>query len=671
MTEEAKSVLTPKSWAALVALSVIMSFVGVLTAPYGPSWMFSMVLGSFTAPIVALFFIMILSKASSAISKVLTPQMLALVYTVTAMSIVFCYSMIPYGIVHNAVNGRLNTYDWHPATWLVKDNPVFGPVNRDAVTPILTGGVATPWADWSPFLGWWLAYTICWLLFWVGWMALFQERWIEVEKLPYPASLTGTMQITLITQKEKAGEGPSFKMFLVGVVLGIVLIIPIVARQLNSAIPDVYGWTATPYLPWFLGTLSLGNVPAASVIPVMAFLPVNPMIYALFYLFPLKILFSIWVFSLVGVLIPSQIAYYQGYYTALAQTGDRFHAFMQGEPFKWIGVWIGSVIGIIITWFALNLSYIASLFKKPAEPEKRALPPMLGWIIIGASTIAILGLLIFAGANPVGSVVIIISMWLMHISIIRVFGFAGVSGTAWCFPNDWTHLPWLTKYVFTPVGYAGSELAYTRSAEFTTTMWLSNRWTGELFAENNTQFGMIFAIPLCYKVAYDTGTHPRDVTKIILVSGILSALIGFPTAIWFSYTVGTNNWPMGQFDAWWHWVFDAPWGNINSGLGISEPIYPQILAGIVIVLVLGFLNFRFIWWPIDPAGVALGLGAAGTGWIIPAAVAWIAKTLVLRTGGTKLNDRTVLPLVIGFLVGYWVMIFLGALGGLVVFFMPK
>ncbi|MEM2888919.1 MAG: hypothetical protein QXR42_05505, partial [Candidatus Bathyarchaeia archaeon] len=139
MTEEAKSVLTPKSWAALVALSVIMSFIGVLTAPYGPSWMFSMVLGSFTAPIVALFFTMLLSKVSSAISKVLTPQILALVYTATAMSIVFCYSMIPYGIVHNAVNGRLNTYDWHPATWLVKDNPVFGPVNRDAVTPILTG----------------------------------------------------------------------------------------------------------------------------------------------------------------------------------------------------------------------------------------------------------------------------------------------------------------------------------------------------------------------------------------------------------------------------------------------------------------------------------------------------------------------------------------------------
>jgi hypothetical protein len=403
----------------------------------------------------------------------------------------------------------------------------------------------------------------------------------------------------------------------------------------------------------------------------MAFLPVNPMIYALFYLFPLKILFSMWVFCLVAVLIPSQIAYYSGYYTALAQTGDRFHAFMNGAPFFWNDIWIGSVIGIVITWFALNYSYVGSLFKKSAEPEKKAVSPMFGWIMVGGSTVLLIALLIVAGTNPLGSIVIVLTMWLLYLSIIRLAGFGGPAGTAWGYPNDWTHLAFLTKYVYTPPGYAGSELAYTRNTEFVTTMQLGNRWTGELMSENNTQFGLVFAIPMCYKVAYDTGTHPKDVTKLILVSGIISAVIGFPTAIWFSYTVGVNNWPMQQFDAWWHWTFDAPWGNINSGLGLTEPVYPYLLAGIVLVLVLGVLNLRFIWWPIDPAGVALGLGAAGTGWLLPALVAWIAKTLVLRTGGTKLNDRTVLPLIIGLLVGYWVMMFVGALGGLINFFIPK
>jgi hypothetical protein len=668
MTEEAKRVLTPKSWAALVILSVVMSFIGVLTAPYGPSWMFSMVLGSFTAPIVALFFVMLISKVSSSFQKMLTPQILALVYTVTTMSIVFCYSMIPYGIVHNALNGRINTASWHPATWLVANETVFGPTNLAVIPSMLTGGVATPWADWSPFLGWWLAYSICWLVFWVAWMALFSERWIEVEKLPYPAAMTGTMPITMMTQKEKVGEGPSSRMFLVGVILGLLFILPEMAHAVNSAIPDFYGWTSSPYEPWFFGVFTISRTSASAAIPIMEFICVNPMIYALFYLFPQKILFSIWIFSVVGMLIPSEIAYLNGYYSELPTTAERFHAVMSDPPFMWNAVWMGAVIGVFITWFVLNVPYVTSLFKKQAEPQKKALPPMISWALIAVTTILLLGLLIQAGADPLGSVAIVLSMWILHISMMRVFGFAGITGTAWGYPNDWTNLPYLTKYVYTPPGYSGSALWYTRSASMTTTMWLTNRWTGELFLENNTAFGMLFAIPLSYKVAYDTGTHPRDVTKVVLVSGILSALIGFPVAIWFSYTVGTNNWPMTQMDAWWHWVFDAPWGNINSGLGMVEPVWPYFLGGIVIVLVLGFLNFRFIWWPLDPVGVAMGLGAAGTGWILPAVVAWIAKTLVLRTGGTKLNDRTVMPLVIGFLVGYWVMIFFGAVGGLIAFF---
>ena len=63
--------------------------------------------------------------------------------------------------------------------------------------------------------------------------------------------------------------------------------------------------------------------------------------------------------------------------------------------------------------------------------------------------------------------------------------------------------------------------------------------------EGNTQFGMVFAIPLCYKVGYDTGTNPRDITKVVIVSGVLSAIISYPVAVWFGYTVGTNNTPMG------------------------------------------------------------------------------------------------------------------------------
>ncbi|MCC6050906.1 MAG: hypothetical protein LM580_09380, partial [Thermofilum sp.] len=98
-TMERRSILTPKLWVMLAAFSLLMSLAGVLTAPFGPTWMWSILFGTFTAPIVILFILLLISRV---VKLPLTPQHLALVYTAAAMSVAFCYSMIPYGIIHNA-----------------------------------------------------------------------------------------------------------------------------------------------------------------------------------------------------------------------------------------------------------------------------------------------------------------------------------------------------------------------------------------------------------------------------------------------------------------------------------------------------------------------------------------------------------------------------------------
>ncbi|MEM2960688.1 MAG: DUF6785 family protein, partial [Candidatus Bathyarchaeia archaeon] len=429
MSSEVKSVLTPTLWALLAVISIIMSLVGVLSSPFAPSWAWSMLFGSFTAPLIVLFIILLISRAVPSIRRALSPQKLALLYTAVAMSVVFCYSMIPYGILHNAVATRQNQYDWHPSNWAVKDLFVFGPIVSDPseMIPVTEGRAPVPWDKWSPFLGWWMCYTILWLLFFVGWLTLLEERWIRIEKLPYPASLTGTMQIQMIAQQEK--PDPRFKFFILGVIIGALVILPVIAVNINPAIPDLYGWTKEPFLPWFLGTMDFSRLPMGAAIPVIAFLPINPMIYVLFYLFPTKILFTMWIFSLFGVLIPSQIAFYMGYYSDLPTMANRFHSFMNEQPFRWNGWWIGSFIGLILTWFVLNISYLKSIFKKPST--ELALPGMASLALIAISTVAIIALLIVAGVNAVGALLIVFVMWVLFLSAARVFGFASIVGTAW------------------------------------------------------------------------------------------------------------------------------------------------------------------------------------------------------------------------------------------------
>lgn len=664
---EVKSVLTPKLWAALIVISIIFSLLGVLSNPFAPSWVYTL-LGSFTGPLAALFILLLIAKAVPSLTRKLTPQNLALLYSAVAMSLVFSYFMIPYAIIHNQLAVRQWQYDWHPANREVTGVFIFGPFVSDPSDPIIIsafeGRAAVPWAAWTSSLAWWMVYTICWLLWFVGWFALLEERWIRIEKLPYPAAETGTLPIQLITKGEQ--PDPRMKVFILGVIIGALVILPVVGTNLTPMFPDIYGWGKDPYLYFFLGVMDFGLLPAGRLIPAIAFLPVNPMIYVLFYLFSTKILFSIWFFSLFGVLIPSQIAYYMGYYTEIAEKSWRFHDFLNLEPFRWNGIWIGSFIGVIATWFVLNVSYVKGLFKRVTPPDK-AISNIAGWLLIVVSTVVLIVQHIIVGVSIVASILIIFSMWLLFLSTTRVYGFASIAGTAWAYPIDWTHFPFLVKHLYIPdPGF--------RNAEIVTTLNLANRWTGEIIGENNRNFGVAFAVPLCYKIGYDTGTHPKDITKVVLVSGIISALVGYPVALWFTYYYGINNFPMGCADCWWHWVFAQPWGKIDD-LGISagpdRPLWPYILIGIALTAILSVLNFRFVWWPLDPAGVAAALGAAGTGWLLPALVAWIAKTLVLRMGGTKLNDTVAMPFCIGFLVGYWFLMFLGGIGGIIQFFMPK
>jgi|GEM_PF-616073 len=661
MAEEVKSALTPKMWIILIALSVLMSIIGVSAAPFAPSWAWSTVMGSFTGPIVILFILLLISKALKL--QGLNLQRLGLVYTVSAISLIFCWSMIPYGILHNSANMRMVTYD--PYTTALADQFVFGP-RAEVAAKIQTGGALNLVGEWAPWMGWWSAYAILWLVFWVGWLGLLHERWIEVEKLPFSAALTGTLQIQLIAGPEKDGR---LKYFLVGVAIGALVILPIVVHALYPAFPDIYGWTADPYLPWWMGTLNLAGVPATAAIPVMSFLPVNPMIYALFLLFPTKILFSIWIFSLLGVIIPAQIAWYMGYYSGIQTAGWRADYLLYQEPFKYGGIWTGAFVGLALIWFVLNIPYMKSLFSKSVDVSKKAIAPMMGWIMIIVSTIGIIALLIVAGANPLGSVLIVFSMWLLYMGVMRVYGFGTIAGTAWTSPIDWRQFPYMTKYVWHP-GMTTEMLSANPALakEYCTTMMLTNRFTGEMMGEMNTHFGMVFAMPLCYKVGYDTGTHPRDITKLILVSGIISAVVGFTLSVMFDYAFGTSNTPMGMYDAWWIWVFAVP-GTVE-GIPTSEPFWPYLLAGIILSVVLSFLNFRFAWWPLDPAGVCIALGAGPGGWMLPALVGWIIKTVAVRMGGSKLHDNVIIPIAVGVLVGYWFLWFLGSIVGLIKFFIP-
>ncbi len=663
MTEEIKSILTPKLFVTLIIVAILSAIINLILQPY-TTLAGGLMFYHWTLPLIVLFAILLLSMALPQFKKLLNRPKLGLLYVAIAMGVVFSYQSCPYAIIHNAITMKQTMFEWWPFNWAVKDSWVFGPITPDYVdvaTQFTTGGVPVPWGAWSPFVEWWMAYCALWLLFWVGWWSIVHERWIDVEKLPYPSSMAATMQISMaIEEKEKIGG--RLKYFLLGAVLGLVFQLPVIANMLNPSIPDIYaGYASGPN-----AALMCVTVPALHAFPVMDKIATCPYIYIMFYIFPTKILFSVWFFQVVFMLIPEFIAYNMGYYSGIADVELKGQGPLSTElPFKWNEVWNGIYIGLLLMWIVLSIPYLKGLFKKAPDEDKKFLPFPIKWILIIASTTGLFSMMVVAGTSMISAVVMILSLWLLFFAVMRVYGFATTDTLWFGYPIVWRNYPYMVKYLYTSQPYWG--VWAPPPAEYVTTMHLSNQFTTITMAEDNVSSGLIFAIPMSVKVASDSGVHPRDIMKVMIVAGLLSAMIGFPFALWWSYTIGSNNFPVHLWDNWWQWVM--PNFGAIEGQPSVEPALPWLFGGIAIMVVLSILNFRFIWWPLDPAGVALAINGAETLFLFPALVAWVVKKLVFRLGGTKLNDTIALPVSIGFIVGYWVMFMIGTLGGIIKFFL--
>ena len=81
-------------------------------------------------------------------------------------------------------------------------------------------------------------------------------------------------------------------------------------------------------------------------------------------------------------------------------------------------------------------------------------------------------------------------------------------------------------------------------------------------------------------------------------------------------------------------------------------------AGVAGMALLSFLRYRFMWWPVHPAGLAVAYTGMAKHAAASIFVTWLCKFIVLKTGGMMLYRRTV-PSFIGLIVGYALITGLG------------
>jgi len=163
----------------------------------------------------------------------------------------------------------------------------------------------------------------------------------------------------------------------------------------------------------------------------------------------------------------------------------------------------------------------------------------------------------------------------------------------------------------------------------------------------------------------------RSVFKILLVVALISPIVVYLSEVWIGHTYGLSR--TGICSS----VYNcgAPWGQTAESwatLPNNEPWIPYMFLGIVIVGALSLLHARFLWFPFEPIGFLNGMSYNSliSGVWFPFLIAWVLKTVTLRIGGSKAYENYGLPLAGGFVAGSIVISIIGAVLGVVRFFVP-
>ncbi len=171
------------------------------------------------------------------------------------------------------------------------------------------------------------------------------------------------------------------------------------------------------------------------------------------------------------------------------------------------------------------------------------------------------------------------------------------------------------------------------------------------------------------KMAGEIGGNKRP----LLWAGIIAVLLALCGSIWsvltLSYEYGGVNLHYFWFVAIPRWVGEMMHRQLTMPTEASASGWMFTGIGAAVMGALIWARIRFIWWPLHPLGFAVSTFHILTNVWFNVFLAWAAKTIILRSGGTTLY-RAARPFFLGlimgqiFVAGFWLVVdfFTGKIG---------
>jgi len=501
----------------------------------------------------------------------------------------------------------------------------FTPTDPLAVEGFFLGRAAVPWSLWITPAAAWASFFIVLFLANLFLALLLKRQWIRHERLSFPIAM---IPLELVRGDEgpasRVARLPAAGLFWIGFIVAAFLNLQQQLPRLFPALPSFSTWQVL--IPWQrVGPLAgLGDF----------WLILTTTHIAIAYLIPKELSFSVWFFWIVRLAL-TVAAIAAG---ATPQKPEDFSGSGFPAPYYQGG---GAMLAIacLLFWtigrqFRRSRQYEVGGRAAGAREPFASHWPLLGLLLCVAYMVWFFGM---AGTRVIVALALVGSIFVYNLIYTRLRAENGMS---------FMGLPLgMNDMLLRTVGSA-----LYRPREIVTI--LAARWTFHVGWGESAEVVTGAAFD-SYKIADSARLHQRRLTFAMVAGFLFCLALGIPLVLMTYYRYGLVN--MHNFSGNWFHGQVRNSGQMAFDL-IANPARPDtsaltaLGAGAAVTLFLNAMRLRFWWWPFHPIGY-LAANAWGTQWwCMPFFVGWLAKTLVVRYGGLRLYQRTVL-VAIGAIVG--------------------
>jgi len=532
-------------------------------------------------------------------------------------------------------------------------SPLWAPKSLEVINPMAAGGVIVPWSEWIVPIVFFIAFYLA--AFSMGTFAsvILSELWIRRETLPFPLATVYTKTIQLTSPEEERKSYWRNSMFWIGFLISLVIgLIYIIGNFIPSlGYPLKLAWDMSPlrlaplvfaftFEPWTLGMGLIVPLSIAVTVPIIYFITM--------------------------IIVPP----------ITVSTGLSDTAFINDAWSDWIfytmvshdgyvtyeGGWMPFFLGILIALGFVPLvrerkTLVAmirsALGKEEAEGEEMGSLMRISWIGLIVSSVILWALMIAVSQSVLASLVLMLYTVAWWVGYGR---FRAESGIYMGMPHEavgslfYEHSTW---------GYIQQAIPGGTDPVAVWNLPLVNAILNTMHISNPSGLmNPIMWSPELYKTGYDLKARFRDLFSAQFIAVILSLIIGVPFTLWLCYTYGyqgrwTQN-PYLGFDTSYFVQQGTSWPpNIQWNMFTFVLFF--IGFAICTALLLARVRYGGIFALISPAGILLANTSGPMIWL-PFLVAAIIKKLTYRVGGADLFERRVMPLAIGLILGFSLLV---------------